>query len=515
MVEFDDVDEGPCPFEMKESGNVAFQKGEIKEALETWEIALERIEQLLPLPSIVAKSENTPDYRERYSVQCASNETHRRLLELRISLLGNLGLVLVKLQKYDRAVEVCNKVLIQDPEHVKALYRKAEAHKAIGKTTSRKLGVEPAEGATMLDEDVGLTDLDVATRCLQKVLQLDPCNKAAANMLQDTSKLDLRGKKWLKAMSGYCEAAQAETDEIKKRHERETQQREEMLRSGEANENGAKKQNVKDAADLPISRNGLADIDVDMLMHSGEVSMTKIVEVLASRGAVVIKCGTDSNTLGKAVMECKELHEDNKLTKPPSEKDSPANFMNPQFRLRDDHTAFMSQKLSKDPRCPCINDLSRLLVKFSSSLGAAVSKSMNFPIEGLSDLELCYYPGNKSRHTLHLDNPAGHMGKESLQQLTCVYFITPQDWDAEKDGGYLRLTIPEDLSKPPKTVDQALEIEEELKVAPTGDTLVVLRSDSIWWDLSFVHRSSLACFLFYLMAPQRSKKQDEKAYDLK
>eukprot|EP00922_Rhytidocystis_sp_ex-Travisia-forbesii_P051324 GHVS01076186.1.p1 GENE.GHVS01076186.1~~GHVS01076186.1.p1 ORF type:complete len:320 (+),score=44.95 GHVS01076186.1:830-1789(+) len=319
-------------------------------------------------------------------------------------------------------------------------------------------------------------------------------------------------------MSGYGKAAQAETDEMKKRHEKETQQHEEMLRGGETKANGGEsKQNGcgRAAEDIPIARNGLAGIDVDMLLHSGEVSMKKIVAVLGARGAVVIRCGTDSNTLGKAVVECRELYEDDKLTKPPSEKESPANFMNPQFRLRDDHTAFMSEKITKGGRCPCVNDLSHLLVKFSSSLGRAVSKSLNMPIEAFSDMELCYFPGNKSRHTLHLDNPAGCMGKETLQQLTCVYFITPQDWDAETDGGYLRLTIPEDLSKPPKTVDQALEIDEELKVAPIGDTLVVLRSDAIWWDLSFVNRPSLACFLFYLMAPQRSKKQDEKAYDLK
>eukprot|EP00922_Rhytidocystis_sp_ex-Travisia-forbesii_P046414 GHVS01069192.1.p1 GENE.GHVS01069192.1~~GHVS01069192.1.p1 ORF type:complete len:533 (-),score=61.98 GHVS01069192.1:1720-3318(-) len=529
MVQFDDVDEGPCPFEMKESGNAAFQKGELKEAVESWEIGVERIEQLLPLPPTATTARpQASDYRERYCVGKASNETHKRLLELRVSLLSNLSLALLKLQKYDRTVDICNQVLLQEPEHVKALYRKAEGHKAIGRTTSKKFAAPSRgdrDGAIVLDEDVGLTDLEVAARCLEKVLRLDPGNKAAHSMLQDISKLNRKGKKWLSAMSGYGQAAQAETDELKHRMERETQQHENMLREGErggdsqsttngetsvlSKENGDT-MNAAGRGDVTISKSGLAGIDVDMLMHSGDVSIKKIVEVLGSRGAVVIKCGTDSNTLGRAVSECTELYEDNKLTKPPSSKDKTPNFMNPHFRIRDDHTAFMSQTISKDPRCPNVRDLGNLLTKFGSSLGKAVSKSLNMPIEAFSDLELCYYPGNKSRHTLHLDNPAGSM--ETRQKLTCIYFITPQDWNAETDGGYLRLTIPSVLSAPPKTVEQALEIEEEFKVPPLGDTLVVLRSDAIWWDLSFVNRSSLACFIFYLMSP-KTDDQQAKAYD--
>jgi len=106
---------------LKDQGKDRFAKGEVSEAVTCWMHALDG----LPPPSAPPQAMlggllngKAPKEEEK--------EDHR-ILEMRVALLLNLALAHTKLKKFRQAVGFCNEALVDEPQNVKALYRKADA----------------------------------------------------------------------------------------------------------------------------------------------------------------------------------------------------------------------------------------------------------------------------------------------------------------------------------------------------------------------------------------------------
>ena len=88
-----------------------------------------------------------------------SPELTAHILELRIASLSNLATCRMKANQFHLAAECCSKVLKDDPEHVKCLFRRGQAH-------------------------MELNDFDLAKSDLLKAKKLDPTNPSIDSTLK-------------------------------------------------------------------------------------------------------------------------------------------------------------------------------------------------------------------------------------------------------------------------------------------------------------------------------------------
>lgn len=88
-----------------------------------------------------------------------SPELTARILELRIASLSNLAACRMKVGQFHLVTECCSKVLKDDPNHVKCLFRRGQAY-------------------------VELNDFDLAKSDLLKVKTLDPANLSIDSVLK-------------------------------------------------------------------------------------------------------------------------------------------------------------------------------------------------------------------------------------------------------------------------------------------------------------------------------------------
>ena len=122
-----------------------------------------------------------------------------------------------------------------------------------------------------------------------------------------------------------------------------------------------------------------------------------------------------------------------------------------------------------------------LLCRFIQTIESTIFDSLSDHIEikkDLTSVQLARYPGDgASGYPRHCDSGAMcqrennsssslSITKDSAERiLTFVYYLTPDDWDAELDGGALRLYSSSD--------------ESAFDVIPHSDRMIVFRSDCI------------------------------------
>ncbi|XP_066491799.1 peptidyl-prolyl cis-trans isomerase FKBP8 [Tiliqua scincoides] len=90
----------------REHGNVHYQRGDYVQAINSYDIALK-----------VISSSSKVDF---------SPEEEAKLLEVKIKCLNNLAASQLKLDHYEAALRSCNQVLEQQPDNIKALFRKGK-----------------------------------------------------------------------------------------------------------------------------------------------------------------------------------------------------------------------------------------------------------------------------------------------------------------------------------------------------------------------------------------------------
>ena len=129
---------------MKEEGNTLFKSKDYAGAAEKYKAALGRLEQLM--------------LREK-----PGDEEWSELLSLKIPLLLNLAQCRLSLADYYPVIEHCSEVLQQQPDNVKALYRRAKAHVGAWNPTEAK-----KDFAAVMDLDATLV-----TNCKKEIQNIE------------------------------------------------------------------------------------------------------------------------------------------------------------------------------------------------------------------------------------------------------------------------------------------------------------------------------------------------------
>ncbi|CAJ1419255.1 unnamed protein product [Effrenium voratum] len=135
---------------LKGQGKDKFARGEVSEAVTCW---LQALESLPPPASGPRGLPGMLGLLPQPEEPQAPKEDHR-ILELRVALLLNLALAHSKLKKFRQAVGFCEEALLDEPESVKALYRKADAlgelcDWQVAEEAAAKLEATGAEGAKL------------------------------------------------------------------------------------------------------------------------------------------------------------------------------------------------------------------------------------------------------------------------------------------------------------------------------------------------------------------------------
>eukprot|EP01095_Lingulamoeba_sp_RSL-Kostka_P008527 TRINITY_DN286_c0_g1_i2.p1 TRINITY_DN286_c0_g1~~TRINITY_DN286_c0_g1_i2.p1 ORF type:complete len:357 (+),score=142.53 TRINITY_DN286_c0_g1_i2:69-1139(+) len=126
---------------VKQIGNTQFKAGNYKNALKKYEKC------------------------GRYLVEPGENDEEDQVINgFKSTIELNKAAALLKLKKYNSAIQCCQKVLANDPTNIKALYRKSQGQKS-------------------------LKDYDSASITLSTLLETDPNNKAAKSELRKISKI--------------------------------------------------------------------------------------------------------------------------------------------------------------------------------------------------------------------------------------------------------------------------------------------------------------------------------------
>lgn len=104
----------------------------------------------------------------------------------------------------------------------------------------------------------------------------------------------------------------------------------------------------------------------------------------------------------------------------------------------------------------------------------------------LTSVQIAKFPGDgRAGYPRHCDRGKSCLGdeggKEMERILTFVYYLTPSDWDADSDGGALRLFSPisEDSKSDTATLAKESDYDTCFDVIPYSDRMVVFRSDLI------------------------------------
>ncbi|KAG1773130.1 TPR-like protein, partial [Suillus occidentalis] len=133
--------------ELKQEGNESFRASRWSEALVSYRTALSRLPRRKPPPPSLDSSsqDDTPDYGGARSASSSKvptredgpgpvsipSELEAECAKARAVLNANIGACLVKLSDHSGAVESCTQSLLDDPQYIKALQRRAASNEHI------------------------------------------------------------------------------------------------------------------------------------------------------------------------------------------------------------------------------------------------------------------------------------------------------------------------------------------------------------------------------------------------
>ncbi|KDO31303.1 hypothetical protein SPRG_03919 [Saprolegnia parasitica CBS 223.65] len=156
---------------LKTQGNTLFKGGEYKKAIHKYSAVF------LYVNGLSVAGDGMSTYSQGNAAMSATAAEGDEIKQLKIVAYTNTAMSHLKLEAFDKALDVCEKVLAIEPEHVKALFRQGQAYAGKGKYS-------------------------MAKEILKKALALEPKNAAVRNELKrviDESKLhpeedDLKNK---------------------------------------------------------------------------------------------------------------------------------------------------------------------------------------------------------------------------------------------------------------------------------------------------------------------------------
>ncbi|CAM9560104.1 unnamed protein product, partial [Phaeothamnion confervicola] len=139
--------------ELKDKGNELFKAGDYKAARASYARVFAYVNGLRDRNSLMK------EYEDSLGRAPVSTDDEGEIGRLAVTANANLAMVALKLGDLGRAITYCDKVLKEEPEHVKALFRKGQAY-------------------------MQLKDLDRAKKFLTSAAKLEPNNVAIRGELR-------------------------------------------------------------------------------------------------------------------------------------------------------------------------------------------------------------------------------------------------------------------------------------------------------------------------------------------
>ena len=152
-------------------------------------------------------------------------------------------------------------------------------------------------------------------------------------------------------------------------------------------------------------------------------------------------------------------------------------------RIRGDESVFISRDIRS--RASFSNEhpmLHMLIHSIESAAFDGLSDHFEFN-KDMTSVQLARYPGDsQSNYPRHCDSGAKCKREEEIDAsidgngrlFTFIYYLTPDDWDAELDGGALRVFYSEGNQK-----SSGKKSPDYFDVTPFSDRMVIFRSDHV------------------------------------
>jgi len=265
---------------------------------------------------------------------------------------------------------------------------------------------------------------------------------------------------------------------------------------------------------------------------------------ISQRGFCVCRGGLDRETVADAGCEVNGLFQSGVMT--------PGGFTvagrdDVVAAKRDDHTLWLHEHLTAVGGPERANaDTTLALDHVLSGFGEAVVDALSAlerPDEphgrardgsklhytGRTDLMLACYPGSGAHYGPHVDNVDGD-GREALDHgrvFTLVYYLNSEHWDAEGQGGLLRMhlapkrsahdvgTRASEKHKPggmwANEVRTMQTPHEAVDVIPRGDTLVIFRADQMLHEVRPAHATRLAATMWLYAGTEAQRARQDRA----
>ncbi|RIA92420.1 hypothetical protein C1645_765253 [Glomus cerebriforme] len=119
----------------KDQGNEYFKKGEIKNALRHYHLALFHLNGL-------QNNKTFAVFRKEQEEEPKNDPLQEDITKTMSVIYSNLAACHIKEQNWDKAISYANKALKHDPENTKALFRRAQAYINEGNTTRAREDLE-------------------------------------------------------------------------------------------------------------------------------------------------------------------------------------------------------------------------------------------------------------------------------------------------------------------------------------------------------------------------------------
>jgi len=141
---------------------------------------------------------------------------------LEVALRSNIAFVLIKLQRYDRAQEECNQLLLISPSNCKALYRRACAREGLyfmetPVTTTN--GSQPKDRMVLLRE--AIQDLERALLCVEKEQQNEEKERQSSTNSSKTNGNNNKKVTYKNGRNPITKQCQRSLDRLKKEYDRQ------------------------------------------------------------------------------------------------------------------------------------------------------------------------------------------------------------------------------------------------------------------------------------------------------
>jgi len=153
----------------------------------------------------------------------------------------------------------------------------------------------------------------------------------------------------------------------------------------------------------------------------------------------------------------------------------------------------------------------REMVVLQKSMAHAVMEKCGIPLRVPRRVMCSCYPGEGAKYVRHRDNsvslPEGTFSNP--REITCIIYLNPEDWQAERDGGCLRMHLAAKVDNNKGCPDNCSSRDGacHLDIEPQAGRMVLFKSKEILHEVLPAYRTRMALTLWIFGEPDNVSTQ--------